>query len=131
MKIVFINGVFDVLHTAHFRLLEYASTLGNHVVVALDSDERVKQLKGEDRPYHNLAQRKFNLESIIFVDEVLHFNSDKELEDLVKEISPDIMVVGSDYKNKKVIGSEYARELYFFERIPEFSTTKILIGDKS
>lgn len=125
MRIVFCNGVFDVLHTAHFRLLEYAYSLGDYVVVALDSDDRVKQLKGSDRPFHNLAQRKFNLESIVFVDEVLTFSSDKELENLVKEISPDSMVVGSDHKNKNVIGSKYARELYFFERIPEFSTTKI------
>ena len=122
---VFVNGTFDVLHVGHIKLLEYASSLGI-LTVAIDSDKRVKELKGNDRPFNTLEDRKYMLESIIYVDNVLTFDTREELIELVKNYSPDYMVVGDDYKDKVVYGSEYARELVFYNKLSNYSTTKIL-----
>jgi rfaE bifunctional protein nucleotidyltransferase chain/domain len=126
MKTVFVNGTFDVLHRGHLELLNYAKSLGDVLYVAIDTDERVKEKKGPSRPINILNERIFMLENLKSVDYVMHFSSDESLEGLVKNIKPDIMVVGSDWKDKSVIGSYYASELKFFERIDEYSSTKII-----
>ena len=123
VKSVFVNGTFDVLHPGHIRLLTYAKSLGTRLFVAIDSDERVKQLKGLDRPINNVSERKEMLLALKAVDEVEIFSSDQELEMWIKQIRPDIMVVGSDYRDKNVIGREFAKRLVFFERISEYSST--------
>jgi D-beta-D-heptose 7-phosphate kinase/D-beta-D-heptose 1-phosphate adenosyltransferase len=121
---VWVNGTFDVLHNGHFRLINYASSLGK-LIIAIDSDERVKKLKGGNRPYHNQFERQYNLQSIKGVYNVLVFDSDEELKELIKFNSPEYFVIGSDYKNKEIIGSQYAKEIIYFNRI-NFSTTEIL-----
>ena len=126
MKKVFVNGTFDVLHRGHLMLLNYAKSLGDILYVAIDSDERVKEKKGSSRPVNSLDERIFMLENLKAVDYVLCFSDDKSLEGIVKTIEPDIMVVGSDWKDKSVIGSYYASELIFFDRIDGYSTTKIV-----
>ena len=125
-KTVFVNGTFDVLHRGHLDLLNYAKSLGEYVVVGIDSDERVKQMKGSSRPINCLMDRAHMLVNLKSVDEVRFFGSDKELEGLVKEVKPDIMVVGSDWKGKSVIGSYWAAKLIFFDRIGEYATTKTI-----
>jgi len=122
---VWVNGTFDVLHYGHVQLLEYAASMGD-LVVGLDSDKRVKELKGEDRPFNTTEVRKFMLESLKCVNEVIVFNSREELINLVKNYEPDYMIIGDDYKDQIVYGSEYAKELIFYNKIPNFSTTKIL-----
>lgn len=107
-------------------LLNYAKSLGNYLVVGIDTDERIKEKKGSSRPINDLAERIFMLMNLKPVDEVRTFDSDKDLEELVKSIKPDIMVVGSDWKNKSVIGSYYSTELKFFDRINEYSSTKTI-----
>lgn len=126
MKKIFVNGTFDVLHRGHLMLLNYAKSLGNYLVVGIDTDERIKEKKGSSRPINDLAERIFMLMNLKPVDEVRTFDSDKDLEELVKSIKPDIMVVGSDWKNKSVIGSYYSTELKFFDRINEYSSTKTI-----
>lgn len=128
MKKVFVNGCFDIIHRLHIELLNFAKSHGDVLYVSIDSDERVKQLKGLTRPIHSQEDRKFLLENLKAVDRVLIFNTDEELTELVKIIKPDIMIVGSDYKNKRVIGSEHAKELKFFDRIDKYSSTKIIQG---
>lgn len=123
-KSIFVNGTFDILHPGHIRLLNYAKSLGDRLFVAIDSDDRVTKLKGILRPINNSAERKEMLLALKAVDEVEIFSSDEELKMWIKQIKPYIMVVGSDYKDKEVIGSEFARHLIFYERIPEYSTTK-------
>ncbi len=123
---VFVNGTFDVLHYGHFRLLEAAAELGNKLYVAIDTDERIKEKKGEHRPFHNIMERKEMFESIKWVDNVFAFGSDNELITLIRAIDPDIYVIGSDYKNKPIVGSEYLRNIVFIPRIEKFSTTKIM-----
>ena len=126
MKKVWVNGCFDVLHHAHFKLLEHAASFGELLIVGIDSDKRVKELKGDDRPFHTQEERKYNLERVKGVKRVVIFDSPEMLEELIKTFEPDVFVIGSDYKDKAVIGSEYAGELIFFERIGDYSTTSIL-----
>ncbi len=122
---VWVNGTFDVLHIGHIKLLEYASTLGT-VRVGIDSDNRVREKKGEGRPYNGIEDRMEFIRSIRFVDSVVSFDSDNTLIDCIKEYDPDIFVIGSDYKDKKIIGGEFSKKIVFFERIDGLSTTNIL-----
>jgi rfaE bifunctional protein nucleotidyltransferase chain/domain len=124
--LVFVNGTFDVLHRGHIELLNYAKSIGNHLVVGVDTDERIKEKKGKLRPVNSLKERTFMLENLKAVDEVFSFSSNQELETLIKYLKPGIMVVGSDWRDKPVIGSQYASKLIFFERINGYSTTKII-----
>jgi len=125
-KKIFVNGTFDILHCGHIKLLNYAKSLGEYLMVGIDSDERVKQKKGPTRPIYSQNERKFFLENLKAVDSVNIFASDQELENTIKSFKPDIMVVGSDWKDKSVIGSYYASKLIFFERIGDYSTTKTI-----
>jgi D-beta-D-heptose 7-phosphate kinase / D-beta-D-heptose 1-phosphate adenosyltransferase len=129
MKKVWINGCFDVLHHAHFKMIEFASTFGEMLVIGIDSDERVKQLKGEDRPFHTEQERKYNLERIRGVKKVVVFNSEEALRELIKSYEPDVFVIGSDYMDKPIIGGNYAKSVVFFNRMENFSTTKILTNE--
>jgi len=95
-------------------------------VVGIDSDMRVSKIKGPTRPFNSQKIRKYFLESLVYTDRVIVFDDDDQLVNLVKSIKPHIMIVGKEYENKKVIGSEHAKEVKFFERIGEHSTTKIL-----
>tara|TARA_R100001460_G_scaffold47159_1_gene84920 strand:- start:31 stop:426 length:396 start_codon:yes stop_codon:yes gene_type:complete len=126
--IVFVNGCFDVLHRGHYELIEYASSLGDYLIVALDSDQKVSQDKGFTRPIYPIEDRIYQMMSIKGVDVVHTFDSKYELESLVEAISPDIMVVGSDWKDKEVVGSRYAKEVRFFDRVGDYSTTKTIQG---
>ena len=125
-KKVFVNGTFDLLHRGHIELLNYARTQGGHVCVGIDTDVRVREKKGPTRPIFNQEERKYFLENLKAVDEVRFFSNDKELEGLVKSYQPDIMIVGSDWKDKSVIGSYWAAKLIFFDRIGEYATTKTI-----
>ena len=123
---VFVNGVFDCLHIGHKRLFQYAKSLGDTLIIAIDSDERVAAMKGEGRPINNAAIRAEFLESIRGIALVVEFNTDEELCNWIRELQVDIMVVGEEYKDKKVIGSEYAKEVRYFKKVGNFSTTNIL-----
>jgi len=125
-KLIFVNGCFDILHPGHIKMFEHARSLGTKLIVAIDSDEKVKQMKGDSRPINNQDDRKFILEAIRYIDEVIIFNSKDELQELVKKIKPAIMMVGSDYKGKEVVGSDYAKEVRFFNKVRGYSTSKII-----
>jgi D-beta-D-heptose 7-phosphate kinase/D-beta-D-heptose 1-phosphate adenosyltransferase len=122
---VWVNGTFDILHVGHIKLLDCASQLGT-LIVGIDTDERVKKLKGNDRPFNNQNDRKIMLESLKFVHQVVLFNSDEELTEIIHEYSPDIMVIGDDYKDKNIIGSNHVKQIIYFEKLQNFSSTKIL-----
>ena len=122
---IWVNGCFDVLHIGHISLLEYAKTLG-HVLVGVDSDERVKQLKGSNRPINSVEDRIKMLKSLKFVDDVCMFDTDTELNDILYLYQPDVIVIGDEYESKNIIGSEHAKRIDFFEKKNDISTTKIL-----
>jgi rfaE bifunctional protein nucleotidyltransferase chain/domain len=123
MAKIFVNGTFDVLHPAHIMLLNYAKSLGDYLLVAIDTDARVKEKKGSARPIFSQEERKFFLVNLKAVDGVSFFSTDEELENTIKDYAPDIMVVGSDWKGKPVTGSQFAKELKFYDRIENYSTT--------
>jgi D-beta-D-heptose 7-phosphate kinase/D-beta-D-heptose 1-phosphate adenosyltransferase len=121
LKKVIVNGTFDIIHPGHLELLNYAKSLGDFLIVAIDSDERVKELKGASRPINNQFERKLLLENLRAVDEVRVFASNEELVDIVKGCV--IMVKGSDYRGQSVIGESNCQIIYF-ERTDEYSSTK-------
>lgn len=124
MKIV-VNGTFDIIHLGHLRLLSYArSFIDSYVYVLIDSDRRVKELKGNKRPYNNEYERSSLLFSLKYVDRVDVFDSDIELENYIKTFEPDIMIKGSDYKNSHIIGSQYCKEIKFYDRLEKYSSSQ-------
>ena len=122
---VWVNGTFDVLHIGHIKLLEFASQFGE-VRVGIDTDVRVKQFKGELRPINNINDRIDFINSIKYVNSSVSFSTDEELCDRIKEWNTDIIIIGNDYKDKKVIGSHLVKEVIFFDKIDGHSSTKII-----
>lgn len=124
MTKVVVNGSFDILHLGHLKLLEHARSYPNsYVLVLTDSDRRIKELKGPSRPIHNEYERCSFLFALKAVDRVETFDSDEELEKLIRDFEPDIMVKGSDYRDKRVIGAEYCKKIVFYDRLEKYSTT--------
>ena len=122
---IVINGSFDVIHLGHLRLLSYAKThVNSFVYVLIDSDRRIKELKGFNRPYNNEYERSTLLFSLKHVDRVDIFDSDDELRELIKTYQPDLMIKGSDYKDKSIIGSEYCKKIEFYDRLEKYSSSK-------
>jgi D-beta-D-heptose 7-phosphate kinase/D-beta-D-heptose 1-phosphate adenosyltransferase len=121
MKKVFVNGTFDILHVGHIALLDYAKSLGDQLVVAIDSDDRVRLLKGSNRPINSQIERGTLLSALKSVDEVFIFDTDDELRSLIQAC--DIMVKGSDYRDKLIVGQEICKQIVFFERLNGYSTT--------
>lgn len=124
MKRVLVNGAFDILHVGHIDLLNYAKSLGNHLTVALDTDRRIKENKGVTRPINSFATRSVIMKNLKAVDEVMSFDSDNELISIIKEV--DVRVIGSDWKDKPIVGEEFCKELVFFDRVNNESTTKTI-----
>lgn len=94
LKTVFTNGCFDILHPGHIELFKVGRSLGDKLIVAIDSDEKVRSDKGASRPINNIQYRKSMLESIRYIDLVLTFDSKTELEQLIELYAPDILLIG-------------------------------------
>ncbi len=122
---IWVNGTFDVFHPGHLALLKYAAEKGE-LHVGIDSDNRVREKKGSSRPIFNIVQRKDLLDSLKCVHSVYVFNTDHELVEAIKKSEASILVIGSDYKHKKIIGSELFTEILYFNRIKNISSTEIL-----
>ena len=126
MKKIFVNGTFDLLHPGHVVLLNTARSMGDYLIVAIDSDRRVKELKGESRPINSQHDRTVILSNLKAVDLVEVFDTDEELIGILKLYKPDIMLKGSDWKGKPIVGEEYCKRIEYYDRIEEYSTTKTI-----
>ena len=124
-KTIFTNGCFDILHRMHVELLKFAKSQGDKLIVSLNSDYSVKRLKGQERPIFHEDDRKFLLESLSCVDEVILFDEDTPLE-LIKKIKPDYIVKGGDYKPEDVVGNNISK-IIIFNYNENYSTTKALL----
>lgn len=124
MKVIFTNGCFDILHRMHIELFQFCKSQGDKVIVGLNSDSSVKNLKGEGRPIFTQDDRKFMLESLDCVDEVIIFDEDTPFE-LIKKIKPDYIVKGGDYKPEEVAGNTISKVI-IFNYDENYSTTKTL-----
>ena len=122
--IIFTNGVFDILHTGHLKLLEYAKSKGNKLIVGINSEESVKRLKGSNRPVNNHMLRKEQLLALPWVDEVHIFKEDTPLE-LMNWLNPDLIIKGGDYIIKTVVGHEKFN-VEIFPTVEGKSTTSII-----
>ena len=131
MKTIWTNGTFDVLHAGHIKLFREARKLagpGGKVVIGTDSDDRIRELKGPTRPINNLFDRIDFLRSIKYIDDVVAFSSEDTLIANIKRYSPDIILIGDDYKDKRVVGGEFAKEIIYFPRYGGLSSSKIING---
>jgi rfaE bifunctional protein nucleotidyltransferase chain/domain len=105
-KLVFTNGVFDILHHGHLDYLAKAASLGNILVVGVNSDASVKRLKGDERPLNNENDRAFQLASLLFVDAVCIFDEDTPKE-LIEALQPDVLAKGGDYTLSSIVGADF------------------------
>ena len=124
-RIVWCNGTFDILHPGHIELFKVGKSLGDKLIVATDTDEKIRQDKGASKPVNNLCDRISMLQAIKNIDEVLYFGNRKELEGLIELYSPDILLLGDDWKGGDVVGIQYAKEVRFLPRL-NYSTTNII-----
>jgi len=124
-KIVFTNGCFDILHRGHVSYLDVAKSYGDVLILGLNSDESVKELKGENRPINNEDDRAYVLAALESVDYVVKFSDNTPL-NLIQIVKPDILVKGGDYEGKKVVGSEIAKEVRLVQFVDGKSTTNTI-----
>ena len=128
-KIVFTNGCFDVLHPGHVDLLRRAKALGTRLVVGLNSDDSVRKIKGNGRPYMGQADRAMLLEALESVDEVVVFD-EQTPEELIKTIKPHVLVKGGDWKTDEIVGSEFVLanggEVHSLPLVEGYSSTQII-----
>ncbi len=125
-KIVWCNGTFDILHPGHMQLFKVARSLGDKVIVATDTDEKIKKDKGEHRPVNDLCYRVAMLEAIKYIDVVLTFGDRQELEGLIQLYTPDILLLGDDWQGGDVVGIEHAKGVRFLPRVGGYASSKTL-----
>lgn len=124
-KIAFTNGCFDILHAGHVSVLEFSRAKGDVLVVGINSDDSVKRLKGPTRPVNTQADRALVLAALQSVDAVCVFDTDTPYE-LIKQVCPDILVKGGDYKPEEIVGREFAKKVVRFPLLKGRSTTNII-----
>jgi D-beta-D-heptose 7-phosphate kinase/D-beta-D-heptose 1-phosphate adenosyltransferase len=129
-ELTFTNGCFDIIHSGHLELLKYCKSIGNKVVVAVNSDESVKVLKGCDRPINTLAHRMQMLAQLSCVDYVVSFEEETP-EEILGDISPNILVKGGDYCPDDVVGKDLVEEVRIFPLMADQSTTHLIEKIKS
>ncbi len=127
--LVFTNGCFDIIHRGHIEYLNQAKSMGSSLVIGLNSDSSVRKLKGEERPINNENDRAFLLINLKCVDAVIIFNEDTPYA-LIKEVKPDVLVKGGDWKDEQIVGSDivksYGGKVLSLKFVVSYSTTNII-----
>lgn len=127
-RIVFTNGCFDILHKGHIRLLKKAKSLGDILIVGLNTDSSIRRLKGKGRPFLKERDRAEILSALEMIDYVVLFHEDTPYQ-LIKIVKPDVLVKGGDYKKEEVVGKDiiesYGGKVYIFPVVKGVSTTQI------
>ena len=123
-KIVFTNGCFDLIHKGHIELLNFCERIADELIIAINSDISISKIKGSDRPYQDENTRKELLQAIYPNSKIIIFNESNPLE-VIKNLKPNIIVKGGDYKKNEVIGASYVDEVIIFPYQKELSTTII------
>ncbi|MCQ2264206.1 MAG: D-glycero-beta-D-manno-heptose 1-phosphate adenylyltransferase [Bacteroidales bacterium] len=128
-RIVFTNGCFDILHRGHAVYLAQARSLGDALVVGLNTDASVRRLKGPERPLNAQADRAFLLASLACVDAVILFDDDTP-EHLIHQVVPDVLVKGGDYTIDKIVGADFVMQngglVTTIPFVDGYSTTNII-----
>ena len=128
-KIVFTNGCFDIIHRGHIEYLAKAASLGTKLIVGLNTDASVRRLKGENRPVNDERGRALALASLLFVDEVILFNTHTPRE-LIEFIQPDVLVKGGDYRPEDIVGNDIVTarggQVVTIPLVEGYSTTSII-----
>ena len=128
-KVVFTNGCFDIVHLGHIDYLEKAAALGSKLIVGLNTDTSVTQLKGPSRPINEEYARSRMLAAFAFVDAVVLFADDTPLE-LIEQLTPDILVKGNDYAIDDIVGAKHVManggEVKTVDLVAGFSTTNLI-----
>jgi D-beta-D-heptose 7-phosphate kinase/D-beta-D-heptose 1-phosphate adenosyltransferase len=127
-RVIFTNGVFDIMHTGHFNLLKEARSLGDKLVVGINSDASVKRLKGNNRPVNDIKKRVEQISILPWVDEVHVFEQDTPY-DLIKHIQPNLIVKGGDYTVETVVGHDLT-DVHIIPTVDGYSTTQIIEDSK-
>lgn len=128
-KIVFTNGCFDILHLGHIKILSESKRLGDKLVVGLNNDESVKNLKGKNRPVNNNYQRSMMLAALSFVDLIVFFEEETPY-NLIKLVMPNVITKGGDYEEKDVIGGDLilsmGGKINIIPLLPNLSSSKLI-----
>lgn len=125
MKIGLIAGSFDIIHPGYVKMFEDAKTNAcNHLIVALQGDPTIERPE-KCKPVQTVEEREYILMSIKYVDKVVHYNTEKELLEIVKKLDYDIRIIGSDYRNIDFTGRSDEKEIYYHERHHDYSLTKL------
>ena len=124
-KVVFTNGCFDILHRGHVEYLAKAKSLGDVLIIGLNSDSSIRRIKGASRPVNKQKNRAIVLSALEAVDYIVIFNEDTPY-NLIKTIKPDVLAKGGDWKPKDIIGNDIAKKTVSIPFIKGYSTTGLL-----
>ena len=129
-KVVWTNGCYDLLHVGHIRLFEYCRCIaeenGCEFFVGIDSDSRVRQLKGHTRPINTEDDRAEMLLSIKGINRVYVYDTSEELTNIIRNLIPEALVVGDEYTYRTVVGGSYAQRIVYFPKVQGYSSTKLI-----
>ena len=127
--IVFTNGCFDILHAGHIKLLKESKKLGDKLIIGLNNDESIRNLKGKERPINNNYNRSIMLAAFSFVDLIVFFSDETPLQ-LIGKISPNVLTKGADYSINSIVGAKkvlsYGGDVKIIPLIPNLSTTDLI-----
>ena len=124
-KIGFTCSCFDLLHAGHILMLQDAKKQCDYLIVGLQIDPSVDRPKEKNKPIQSLEERRIQLEAVKYIDEIIIYDTEEELHDLLIKINPDIRILGSDYKNKKFTGDNLGIKIYYHERNHNYSSTRL------